>query len=105
MRAAEKRGLAMVFGAVAWLAACDTSQSGGHGGQPQVEPNTAPPESAPDKQAAVGFFDDGTMHEVRLWMSDDDFTSILEDTRGDDMRSATFSIDGVVMAHVGVRPS
>ena len=38
-------------------------------------------------------------------MSDEDFTSILQDTRGDEMRSATFSIDGVVMANVGVRPS
>ena len=38
-------------------------------------------------------------------MSDEDFTSIIEDTRGDEMRSATFSIDGVVMARVGIRPS
>ena len=58
-----------------------------------------------DQQATVMFFDDGTIHEVRLWMSDEDFTSILQDTRGDEMRSATFSIDGVVMARVGVRPS
>ena len=65
----------------------------------------APPESPPDQQEAVAFFDDGRIHEVRLWMSDDDFTSIIQDTRGDEMRSATFSIDGVVMARVGVRPS
>jgi spore coat protein CotH len=56
-------------------------------------------------QASVGFFDDGTMHEVRLWMSDEDYASIIADSRGDEMRSATFSIDGVVMARVGVRPS
>src|SRR6476659_3926501 len=83
--------------------ACGVSKSGG--GAPQVEPNVAPGESPADQQAKVAFFDDTRMHEVRLWMSDDDFTSILEDTRGDDMRSATFSIDGVVMARVGVRPS
>jgi spore coat protein CotH len=87
------------------LLGCGSSQSGGIGGPPGVETNVAPPESPPDQQSAVSFFDDSRMHEVRLWMSDDDFTSILEDTRGDDMRSATFSIDGVVMARVGVRPS
>jgi spore coat protein CotH len=106
MGAKRIRGLAIVLGAVAAFAACGgTSQPGGATGAPHTETNVAPPESPPDQQANVAFFDDGRMHEVRLWMSDDDFTSILEDSRGDDMRSATFSIDGVVMAHVGVRPS
>ena len=90
---------------VASLLGCRTSQPGGSGGPPRVEPNLAPPESAADLQAGVAFFDDSTMHQVRLWMSNDDFTSIIQDTRGDDMRTATFSIDGVVMANVGVRPS
>jgi spore coat protein CotH len=101
----QKPGLAIVIGAMALFIACESSPSGGKGGPPQVEPNVAPPESAPDRQAAVAFFDDSTMHEVRLWMPEEDFTSIIEDTRGDEMRSATFSIDGVVMARVGVRPS
>ena len=68
-------------------------------------PTRRRPRARADQQASVAFFDDGRMHEVRLWMSDDDFTSILEDSRGDEMRSATFSIDGVVMARVGIRPS
>jgi len=102
MTATQRWGWAVVFGAVAPLLACE---SGGSGGPPGVEPNVAPPESPADKQANVAFFDDGRIHEVRLWMSDDDFTSILEDSRGDDMRNATFSIDGTVMANVGVRPS
>ena len=105
MRATDRRGPAIGLAAVACLLACETSQSGGGGGPPGVETNVAPTESTPDQQASVAFFDDSRMHEVRLWMSDDDFTSIIEDTRGDDMRSATFSIDGVVMARVGVRPS
>jgi spore coat protein CotH len=90
---------------MASLLACQSSRSGGGGGPPLVEPNVPPPESAADLQAGVAFFDEGTMHQVRLWMSNDDFKSIIEDTRGDDMRQATFSIDGVVMANVGVRPS
>src|SRR4029079_12420685 len=102
MTATQRWGWAVVFGAVAPLLACE---SGGSGGPPGVEPNVAPPESPADKQANVAFFDEGRIHEVRLWMSDDDFTSILEDSRGDDMRNATFSIDGTVMANVGVRPS
>ena len=105
MRATDRRGPAIGLAAVACLLACETSQSGGGGGPPGVETNVAPTESTPDQQASVAFFDDSRMHEVRLWMSDDDFKSIIEDTRGDDMRSATFSIDGVVMARVGVRPS
>jgi spore coat protein CotH len=94
----------MVLAAATSLLACGSSQSG-PGGPPGMESNVAPPESRPEQQANVAFFDDSRIHEVRLWMSDDDFTSILEDTRGDDMRSSTFSIDGVVMARVGIRPS
>jgi hypothetical protein len=95
----------VVVALAASVLACQASRSGGPGGPPRVEPNVAPPESAADLQAGVSFFDDSTLHQVRLWMSDDDFTSIIQDTRGDDMRSATFSIDGVVMTNVGVRPS
>ena len=105
MAATKRGGSATVLAAVACFLACDASQSGGGGSRPQVEPNVAPPESGAEQQATVMFFDDGTIHQVRLWMSDEDFTSILQDTRGDEMRSATFSIDGVVMARVGVRPS
>lgn len=103
--ARETRGLAIVLAAACFVGCGSSSKSGGIGGPPGMETNVAPPESPVDQQAAVNFFDDTRMHEVRLWMSDDDFTSILEDTRGDDMRTATFSIDGVVMARVGVRPS
>jgi hypothetical protein len=104
MAATEKRGWALAVVGACFLG-CGSSPSTGPGGKPQVESNVAPAESPADQQAKVAFFDDTRMHEVRLWMSDDDFTSILEDSRGDDMRSATFSIDGVVMARVGVRPS
>ncbi len=105
MAATKRGGSATVLAAVACFLACEASQSGGGGSRPQVEPNVAPAESSAEQQATVMFFDEGTIHQVRLWMSDEDFTSILQDTRGDEMRSATFSIDGVVMARVGVRPS
>jgi hypothetical protein len=101
----QRSGLAIVLGAAALFLACNADNSGNGTKQPQVEPNTPPPVSPPAEQANVAFFDDTRVHEVRLWMSDDDFTSILQDTRGDDMRNATFSIDGVVMANVGVRPA
>ena len=104
MRAAARRvSAAILLGAGASLLGCQSSST--PGGPQQVEPNTPPPESPPDQQANVAFFNDTRMHEVRLWMSDADFTSILEDSRGDEMRTATFSIDGVAMANVGVRPS
>jgi spore coat protein CotH len=105
MRGMERRGVVILLGAVVPLLACNADNPGQIYGPPQPEPNVAPPASPPDQQANVDFFDDSRMHEVRLWMSDADFTSILEDSRGDEMRSATFSIDGVAMANVGVRPS
>ena len=105
MARTQRRGLVVVLGAAALFVACNADHPGNGVQKPQVETNTPPPESPPDQQAAVDFFDDSRVHEVRLFMSDDDFTSILEDSRGDDMRNATFSIDGVVMANVGVRPS
>src|SRR4030095_14608500 len=105
MAGTRRRGPVIVLGGVALFVACNADNSGGGVGKPQVEPNVAPPESPTDQQASVAFFDDSSVHQVRLWMSDDDFTSILQASRGDEMRNATFSIDGVVMANVGVRPS
>ena len=100
-------GRRTVGGAVLALLGCMASCGGDGpgGGPPGVEPNVAPPESPPDRQASVVIFDEARIHEVRLYMSDDDFTSILEDTRGDELRPATFSLDGVVIANVGVRPA
>jgi len=105
VRAAKRRAapFLVLAAAASIVAACESN--GGSNGPPQVEPNSPPPESPPDQQANVAFFDDTRMHEVRLFMSDADFQSILEDSRGDEMRTATFSIDGVAMANVGVRPS
>ena len=102
--------VAVVATAMWALAGCEVWQSSDDGGvkitpPPKVEPNVAPPESPVAEQSAVNFFEEGKIHEVRLWMSDEDFTSIIQDTRGDELRSATFSINGVVMANVGIRPS
>jgi len=102
--------VAMVATAMWALAGCEVWQSTDEGGvkvtpPPKVEPNVAPPESPAADQAAVNFFEEGKIHEVRLFMSDEDFTSILQDTGGDELRPATFSINGVVMANVGIRPA
>jgi spore coat protein CotH len=105
MMATSRETVIVVVAAVCCWGGCGDGPSGDGGSPPQVEPNTPPPESPGDLQAAVTFFDDTKIHEVRLWMSDEDFTSIIQDTRGDEMRAATFSIDGVAMANVGVRPS
>jgi spore coat protein CotH len=102
--------VAVVATAMWALAGCEVWQDSDDGGvkitpPPKVEPNVVPPESPIAEQSAVDFFEEGKIHEVRIWMSDEDFTSIIQDTRGDELRSATFSINGTVMANVGIRPS
>jgi spore coat protein CotH len=102
--------VAVVATAMLALAGCEVWQSSDDGDvmitpPPKVEPNVVPPESPVAEQSAVNFFEEGKIHEVRLWMSDEDFTSIIQDTRGDELRSATFSFNGVVMGNVGIRPS
>jgi len=63
-------------------------------------PNTA---MRPDPAGDI--FDDSKVHEVALAMSDADWQSILNDSDGDNWRHATFTLDGVVVDDVGVRPS
>src|SRR5262245_29844471 len=70
---------------------------------PPPPPDMEPPDSPPEQQAALVIFDDSKVHNVSLWMSAEDWKSILEDTRGDELRKATISIDGVAMTNVGVR--
>jgi hypothetical protein len=64
-----------------------------------------PTESSPEERDALVIFDDSNIHEVKLEMSADDWASILADSRGDELRPATMSIDGVVITNVGVRPA
>jgi spore coat protein CotH len=63
------------------------------------------PESPPADRAALVIFDDTKVHDARLEMAPEDWTSIVEDSRGDEFRPAKFYLDGVVIADVGVRPS
>jgi len=62
-------------------------------------------DSSPEELAAVTFFDEGRVHDVRLAMEPIDWQSIVDDSRGDEWRAATFAIDGVVVTNVGVRPA
>jgi spore coat protein CotH len=79
---------------------------GGEGGPPGAdEPTVAPPESSPTAQSQLVIFDDSRLHQVKLYLSAEDWQSILDDSRGDELRPATVSIDGVVMANVGIRPA
>jgi hypothetical protein len=53
----------------------------------------------------VVIFDDTRVHEMSLTMSPEDWDSIIQDSRGDEWRRATFTYDGVTAQDVGVRPS
>ena len=64
-----------------------------------------PNESTPEERDALVIFDDAHIHEVKLEMSPEDWASILADSRGDELRHADVSIDGVVILNVGVRPA
>jgi hypothetical protein len=77
----------------------------GSGATEVQKPSTAPPDSSKAEQDALVMFDDAKIHEVELFMSDADWQSILDDNRGDEMRAATITIDGVTIGNVGVRPA
>jgi len=50
-------------------------------------------------------FDPARLHALELSLAPDDWQSILDDSRGNEWRRATFSFDGGVIDNVGVRPS
>lgn len=93
------------------LAACggggDDTGMVGDGGVvgPPPESTKAPAESSEAQRTMVAIFDSGRVHDVRLFLTADDWQSILDDSRGDEPRLATLSLDGVVITNVGVRPS
>jgi hypothetical protein len=62
-------------------------------------------DSTPAERDALMIFDEGRIHEVRIQMSEEDWQSILSDSRGDELRPATVSIDGVTATNAGIRPA
>ena len=97
--------LALASG-LAWavsIAACGDSSSGTRPTDPTIPGSV--PESTAEEQAAVVIFDDTRVHDVRIEMSPEDWSSIIDDSRGDDWRRAKFFLDGVIIADVGIRPS
>jgi len=56
-------------------------------------------------QPAAPVHDDTRLHQAELTMSADDWQSIIDDTRGDELRHAKLTYDGVVVDDVGVRPA
>jgi spore coat protein CotH len=56
-------------------------------------------------QPAFAVHDDTRVHQAELTMSADDWQSIIDDSRGDTLRHASLSYDGVVVDDVGVHPS
>jgi spore coat protein CotH len=68
-------------------------------------PSTAPVESSQSARDALMMFDDAKVHDVQLFLSDADWRSILDDDRGDELRRASVTIDGVTVTDVGLRPA
>lgn len=93
------------------LASCQADEMmpgggmGGTGGTGAPPPTTAPPESAIEERLGLVIFDDTRIHTVNLFMTEEDWKSILDDSRGDEPRRATVTIDGVTITNAGVRPS
>src|SRR5215831_1647613 len=54
---------------------------------------------------AFAVHDDTQLHQAELTMSADDWQSIIDDSRGDVLRHATLTYDGVAIDDVGVHPS
>ena len=78
---------------------------GGSDGSPTTTEVKPPTESTPAQRDAAVIFDDSRVHKVVIKMSDADWASILADSEGDTPRPATFTLDGITVLHVGVRPS
>jgi len=103
----------LAFTTPAWLGGCggddDPGKStDGLGDRLPAEagkPGTIPAESSVAQQASLVIFDDSRVHDVRLFLSAEDWQSILDDSSGDEPRRATVSVDGVVIANAGIRPS
>src|SRR3954469_17731843 len=72
---------------------------------PPPPPDDLEHDSSAEALAAVAFFDDTLVHDVRLIMAPEDWQSIVDDSRGDDWRTATFVVDGAVVTNIGVRPA
>jgi spore coat protein CotH len=92
-------GLAVVV--VGYTAGCDGDSASGWTPTDPV-PTT---DSTPEQRASVLMFDEGRIHEVKIQMSEEDWQSILDDSRGDELRIGTVSIDGVTATNVGIRPA
>lgn len=102
----RKSPVALACG-LAWAASLVAGCGGGDpsGTQPDPTiPGTAT-ESTEEQRAAAVIFDDTRVHDVRIEMSAADWSSIIDDSRGDEWRRAKFFLDGVIIADVGVRPS
>ncbi|HXU07306.1 MAG TPA: CotH kinase family protein [Polyangia bacterium] len=96
-------GLVALAGAVtAGVGACG---GGGSGGPSSPGGGGSSGNLSQRPKPAVGLFDTGRVHEVSLMISDDDWQSIIADSRGDEWRHATATYDGVTLEDVGVRPA
>jgi len=62
-------------------------------------------DSPPEQRAGLFMFDDSRIYDIQMQMSADDWQSVLDDTRGDELRPATVTIDGVTVTNIGIRPA
>ena len=77
--------LSLLLGCALLAPAC------GNGGDDTTRTPPPPPDdlehdSSAEALAAVSFFDDGLVHDVRLVMAPEDWQSIVDDSRGDEWR-------------------
>jgi hypothetical protein len=103
---AGRRALALPLLCALVSPACGNGGDGGGGPPPPPPPpDNVNQDSSAAELAAVAFFDEGRVHDVQLYIDPADWQSIVDDSRGDDWRTATFVIDGAVVTQVGVRPA
>lgn len=92
-------GLLLGLLAVGFLVSCGDQPPG-------TQPITIEPvvDSSQSERDELDLFAD-RVHNVGLFMDPADWQSILDDSRGDELRRATIVIDGVALTNVGVRPA
>ena len=100
-----RRGWALALPLLCALLAPACGDGGDGPPSPPPPPANLDQDSSAETLAAVAFFDDSRVHDVRLFIDPVDWQSIVDDSRGDEWRTATFVIDGAVVTQVGVRPA
>ena len=101
---ASRRGGGLVVSVAFALAMGGCGSDGGPAGSAQMG-GTGGTAAGGRPDPAFAIFDNTRLHEIAITMAPEDWQSILDDSRGDEDRHATFSYDGAIVDDVGVHPS